>query len=129
MSLSIASAIRAAAATHSVISWKQINLLGEYDFRRTDFGRQILRADDQLFGDTMDRRVPMRHVPVGTDHARAEAPGNLRRGAADAAPGADQQNRLTGLEACRFEAAPGGHVVDPDRRCLVEARRSIVNLK
>jgi hypothetical protein len=50
----------------------------------------------------------MRSAPVGTDHPGAKALGDLRRGTADAAPGANQQNRFTGLEAGCFEAAPGG---------------------
>ena len=74
--------------------------------RRADFGRQTLRAENQLFSDAIDRRVRMRRVPVGTNHAGFEAPGNLRGSAADAASGADQQNRLAGFKTCNFEAAP-----------------------
>ena len=88
---------------------------------RTDFSRQILCAEDQFLGDVMDRCVRMRRAQVGTDHAGAEAAGDLRRGAADAAACANQQNGLTGLKTCRFEAAPSSYVVDPNRRRLVEA--------
>ena len=58
---------------------------------------------------------------VGADHAGAEAPSDLGGGAADAASGADQEHGFPGLQACRFDAAPGGHVIDADRRRLVEA--------
>src|SRR6202021_2664340 len=78
-------------------------------------------AEDLLLGDAMDRRVRMRCSPVGTNHAGPETPGDLRCGTADTATGANQQNRLTGLEIYRFEAAPSGHVVDPNRRRLIEA--------
>ena len=67
-----------------------------------------------------DRRVRRGRAPFGADDARAEASGDLRGGAADAASGADQQHRLPRLQTRRFEAAPGRHVVDADRRRLVE---------
>jgi hypothetical protein len=70
--------------------------------RRTDFGGQILSADDQFIGDTKDRRVRMRRMPVGTDHAGADTPSNLRRGATDTASRTNEQNRLTGTKACHF---------------------------
>src|SRR6202035_166183 len=88
--------------------------------RRADFGRQILCAEDQLHGNAEDRRVRMRRAPVGADHAGAKPSGDLRGGTADASAGANQENRLTGPESCRFEAAPGSHIVDPDRRGLIE---------
>ena len=69
----------------------------------------------------MNRRVRARRPLVGADHAGAHAPGDLGGGAADAASGADQEHGLPGLQACGFEAAPGGHVIDADRRRLVEA--------
>src|SRR5258708_6872472 len=58
---------------------------------------------------------------LGADHAGAKAAGALGRGPTDAASSSDQQNRLAGLEPCRFNATPGGQVVDPNRRGLVEA--------
>jgi hypothetical protein len=57
---------------------------------RAHLDRQIPRLENKFFGDAVDGRVRMWRVPVGTYHVRAEAPGNLRRGPADAACGADQ---------------------------------------
>jgi len=56
---------------------------------RRNLGRQVLHTDDQLLRDGMDRRVRVRRVPVGTDHAGAKASSNLGGGATDAAPGAE----------------------------------------
>src|ERR1700726_1413146 len=63
----------------------------------------------------------MWRMTVGADHAGAKTAGDLSRGTTDAASGADQQNRLVAPEPCRFKATPGGHVVAPNRRGLVEA--------
>jgi hypothetical protein len=68
------------------------------------------------------RRVRKRRALVSTDYAGAEASSDLGGGAADAASGADQQHRLPGFEACGFDAAPCGNVIDSDRRGLVEAQ-------
>jgi hypothetical protein len=39
---------------------------------RVNLGRQILRTDDQLLGDSMDRRVRVRRASVSADDARAK---------------------------------------------------------
>ncbi|HEX3844818.1 MAG TPA: hypothetical protein VHV80_10675 [Steroidobacteraceae bacterium] len=63
----------------------------------------------------MDWRIRVRHAPVGTDHADAPAPGDLGGCGTDTAAGTEQQQVLLRLQAGRFDAAPGSHVIDANR--------------
>src|ERR1700727_3440489 len=92
--------------------------------RRANFPRQVLGGNDQLLGYGVDRRVRMRRMPVSADDSGAKASSDLGGGGANAASGADQQQGLLRFQGRRFDAAPGGHVVDPNRRRLVEAEVS-----
>jgi hypothetical protein len=60
-------------------------------------------------------------VPIDFDHARADALGDLRRRPADTPSRADDRQRLIRPQLRRFhEAPPGCHIIDHDRRGLVE---------
>jgi hypothetical protein len=109
------------AAEHDAANQIEDDVRAFSSGRRPNFRRQVLGADDRLLCYGANRRVRSRRAPVGTDHPGAKASRDLGGGAADAASGADQEHDLPGLQARRFDAAPGGIVVDSNRRGLVEA--------